>query len=116
MPAWIWVGMREGALLGVLVAVAFLAVGWEWAAGVAWGVGVIAAGRLVRGWLLGAWVRESRGGLAAGLAAFSRQVLVGVLSFGGIALGLEPLAVAVGLLLTIAGRWIWTVRVARALG
>lgn len=111
-----WVGVGEGIGLALPVALGLLVLGWGWAVGVLWGLAVVAGGRLMRWWLLKVLVREGGRGLAAGLVAVARQALVALLAFGGIALGLPPLAIAGGLLLPTVGRWIWTVRVVRSTG
>lgn len=108
--------MREGLAVGLPVAVGLLAVGVWWTAGLVWGLAVVAAGRLVRWGLLQVAGRGGGGGWSAGLAGAARQMLVSMLAVGGVEAGLPPLAVVGGLLVPTVGRWLWTVRLARASG
>jgi hypothetical protein len=94
-------------MAAIPIAAGLSPLGWAWAVGVLGGVGAVAVGRLV-GYLFAKTLPHGgRGGLAAGLMGFARQLLVAALAFGGIALGLEPLAVALGLLLPPFGLWIY---------
>lgn len=106
--------MGEGLAVGVPVAAGLLAVGGLWTAGLVWGLGAVAAGRLVRWGLLQVAGRGGGGGWSAGLVGAARQVFVSVLAVGGVGAGLPPLAVVGGLLVPTVGRWLWTVRLARA--
>lgn len=112
----IWVGMGEGLGLALPLALGLLVLGWEWSLGLMWGFAVVGGGRLVRWGFLHVLLREGRGGVAAGLAAVARHLFLFLLAAGGILAGLPPLAVAGGLVIPTVGRWLWTVRFARALG
>jgi len=112
----IWVGMGESVWLALPVALGLLALGWEWSVGLLWGLAAVGAGRLVRWGLLTVMRREGGTGITAGLSGFARHLFIALLASGGILAGLPPLAVAGGLLVPTLGRWIWTVRLARALG
>jgi hypothetical protein len=93
-----FVGLPEAFLLVLPVALGLLALSPAWTGGVFLGLFAVAAGRLV-GWLfLESLPRERRAGTWAGLMGFSRLILVAGLAFGGIAAGLAPLGVALGLL------------------
>lgn len=102
-----WIGVREGAVASVPIAAGLFPLGWAWAVGVLCGVGAVAVGRLVSYLFAKTLSPGGRGGLAIGLMGFARQLLVAALAFGGIALGLEPLAVALGLILSPFGLWIY---------
>lgn len=112
------VGMDEGFGLAALAAVGLLVLGWGWVwpVGLLWGFATVGAGRVVRWGLVVLMLREGGGGLAAGLSAVARQLLVSLLAVGGVLTGLPPLAVAGGLLIPSLGRWCWTVRLARTPG
>lgn len=112
----IWIGMREGSWLALPMALGLLVCGWEWSVGLLWGFAAVGAGRLVRWGLLTVVLREGQRGFAAGLSGLARQLFIVLFAAGGILAGLPPLAVAGGLLVPTLGRWIWTVRLARALG
>lgn len=112
----IWVGMGEGSWLAVPIALGLLVLGWEWSVGLLWGFAAVGAGRLVRWGLLKVMLRDGQGGFAAGLSGVARQFFIALFAAGGIVAGLPPLAVAGGLLVPTLGRWVWTVRLARALG
>jgi len=112
----IWVGMREGLWVALPTAVGFLALGWEWAVGLGWGFAAVGAGRLARWGFVMAMLRDGRGGAAAGLSGLARHLFLALFAVGGVVAGLPPLAVAAGLVVPTVGRWIWTVKLARAPG
>lgn len=109
-------GLGEAVVLALPVAGGLALLGWQWPVGVLVGLASVVAGRLVRRGLVRVVRREGGGGLAAGLGGTLRHLLVSLLALGGIGLGLPPWAVIAGLLLPTAGRWAWTVRLARTPG
>lgn len=70
------------------------------------GLLAVAVGRLVGALFLLNLPREGRGGLAAGLMGVARLSLVAGIAMGGIAAGLPPLPVAVGLALPPLVLWV----------
>lgn len=85
---------------GALVALGLgIALGWRWGAGVLWGTGTILLGYGLSWAYLPLLERVPRPGAAAGAMGGVKLLLYAAISFLGIAIGLAPLAVCVGLLI-----------------
>ncbi len=76
-----------------------IALGWRWGAGVLWGTGTILLGYGLSWVYLPLLERVPRPGAAAGAMGGVKLLLYAAISFLGIAIGLAPLAVCVGLLI-----------------
>jgi len=99
------VGLPEAGLLALALALGLWATDVRLSGGVMWGTVAVAAGRLIGLFFLRSLPHERKAGLAAGLMGPVRLLLVGAVAVAGIALGLTPLGVAIGLSLPPLALW-----------
>ncbi len=99
-----WMGLREGAVLAAPVSLGLIALGWSWPLAVWWGMGCVAASRMVA--LLMDRTPPARQKSAwAAMSALGGFLLMALLALGGISIGLPPLGVVAGLCSATTGLW-----------
>lgn len=99
MSPWL-IGVPEAALAAALISLGVgIPLGAEWGIGVLWGSALVISGRIL-GWLYFPFLLGSRRPvIPAMLMAGSRLLFYAVAAIGGIALGLSPLGISLGLLI-----------------